>query len=106
MQMPGKKRSTTGSISVPGWPRTLLLSPKPSARRPEKLQTGEGWVAIARLEIPRAHFHVWPIHGPMSFPINTDEEDPPVTDWEKLDEAAGSIRRALEDLNFRQYVTD
>ena len=42
----------------------------------------------------------------MSFPINTDEEDPPVTDWEKLDEAAGSIRRALEDLGFQKYVAD
>ena len=42
----------------------------------------------------------------MSFPINPDEEDPPEPDWEKLDEAAGSIRRALKDLNFRQYVTN
>jgi histidine triad (HIT) family protein len=63
-------------------------------------------LAIAGLEIPHAHVHVWPIHGPMSFPINPDEEDPPEPDWEKLDEAAGSIRRALKDLNFRQYVTD
>jgi diadenosine tetraphosphate (Ap4A) HIT family hydrolase len=69
--------------------------------KPEKVG-----LAIAGLEIPHAHVHVWPIHGPMSFPINPDEEDPPQPDWEKLDEAAGSIRRALKDLGFRQYVTD
>jgi diadenosine tetraphosphate (Ap4A) HIT family hydrolase len=63
-------------------------------------------LAIAGLEIPHAHVHVWPIHGPMSFPINIDKEDPPQPDWEKLDEAAGSIRRALKDLGFQQYVTD
>ena len=63
-------------------------------------------LAIAGLEIPHAHVHVWPIHGPMSFPINPDEEDPPEPDWEKLDEAAGSIRRALKDLGFQQYVAD
>ncbi len=61
---------------------------------------------IAGLEIPHAHVHVWPIHGPMSFPINPGEEDPPDPDWEKLDEAAGSIRRALKDLGFQQYVTN
>jgi hypothetical protein len=42
----------------------------------------------------------------MSFPINPDEEDPLEPDWEKLDEAAGSIRRALKDLGFQQYVAD
>ena len=63
-------------------------------------------LAIAGLEIPHAHVHVWPIHEPMSFPINPDEEDPPEPDWEKLDEAASSIRRALKDLGFQQYVAD
>ena len=63
-------------------------------------------LAIAGLEIPHAHAHVWPIHEPMSFLINPDEEDPPEPDWEKLDEAAGSIRRALKDLGFQQYVAD
>jgi len=43
-------------------------------------------LAIAGLEVPHAHVHVWPIHGPMSFPINPDEEDPPEPDWEKLEE--------------------
>jgi diadenosine tetraphosphate (Ap4A) HIT family hydrolase len=56
----------------------------------------------AGLEIPYTHAHVWPIHEPMSFPINPDEEDPLEPDWEKLDEAAGSIRRALKDLGFQQ----
>jgi diadenosine tetraphosphate (Ap4A) HIT family hydrolase len=63
-------------------------------------------LAIAGPEIPHAHVHVWPIHGPMSFPINPDEEDPPEPGWEKLDEAAGSIRRALKDLGFHQHVAD
>ena len=63
-------------------------------------------LAIAGLEIPNAHVHVWPIHGPMSFPINPEEEDPPEPDWEQLDEAAGSIRRALKDLGFHQHVAD
>jgi histidine triad (HIT) family protein len=63
-------------------------------------------LAIAGLEIPHAHVHVWPIHEPMSFPINPDEEDPPEPDWERLEEAAGSIRRALKDLGFQQYVAD
>jgi histidine triad (HIT) family protein len=63
-------------------------------------------LAIAGLEIPHAHVHVWPIHGPMSFPINPDEEDPPEPDWEKLEEAAGAIRRTLKDLGFQQHVPD
>ena len=63
-------------------------------------------LAIAGLEIPHAHVQVWSIHGPMSFPINPDDEDSPQPDWEKLDEAAGSIRRALKDLGFQQYVAD
>jgi diadenosine tetraphosphate (Ap4A) HIT family hydrolase len=63
-------------------------------------------LAIAGLEIPHAHVHVWPIHGPMFFPINPDEEDPPEPDWNMLDEAAGSIRRALKDLGFQQHVAD
>jgi DNA primase len=42
----------------------------------------------------------------MSFPITPDEEDPLEPDWEKLDEAAGSIRQALKDLGFQQYVTE
>ncbi len=63
-------------------------------------------LAIAGLEIPHAHLHVWPIHGPMSFPINPDEGDPPEPDWEDLDETAGTIRRALTDLGFRQHVAD
>jgi histidine triad (HIT) family protein len=61
-------------------------------------------LAIAGLEIPHAHLHVWPIHGPMSFPVNPDEGDPPEPDWEKLGEAAGTIRRALTDLGFQQHV--
>jgi diadenosine tetraphosphate (Ap4A) HIT family hydrolase len=61
-------------------------------------------LAIAGLEIPHAHRHVWPIHGPMSFPVNPDEGDPPEPDWEKLGEAAGTIRRALTDLGFQQHV--
>ncbi|CAA9430618.1 hypothetical protein AVDCRST_MAG82-2083 [uncultured Rubrobacteraceae bacterium] len=69
--------------------------------RPEKVG-----LAIAGLEIPHAHVHVWPIHGPTSFPINPDEEDPPEPDWEELDEAARSIRRALRDLGFHQHVAD
>ena len=65
-------------------------------------------LAIAGLEIPHAHahVHVWPIHGPMSFPIDSDEEDPPEPDWEKLEGAAGTIRRALKDLGFEQHVAD
>jgi len=63
-------------------------------------------LAIAGLEIPHAHVHVWPIHGPMSFPISPDEEDPPEPDWEKLDETAGSIRWALKELGFQQCVAD
>jgi histidine triad (HIT) family protein len=63
-------------------------------------------LAIAGLEIPHAHVHVWPIHGPMSFPINPDEEDPPDPDWEKLDEAAAGIRRALKDLGFHQHAAE
>src|ERR671921_2612751 len=54
-------------------------------------------LAIAGLEIPHAHVQVRPIHGPMSFPIDSDEEDPPEPDWEKLEEAADSIRRTLEE---------
>ncbi len=42
----------------------------------------------------------------MSFPISPNEEDSPEPNWGKLDEAAGSIRRALKDLGFQQYVTD
>ena len=42
----------------------------------------------------------------MTFPINPDEEDPPEPDLDKLDEAAGSIRRALKDLGFQQHVAD
>jgi histidine triad (HIT) family protein len=59
-------------------------------------------LAIAGLEI--SHVHVWPIHGPMSFPIEPDEGDPPEPDWEELDEAAGTIRRALSDLGFQPHV--
>jgi diadenosine tetraphosphate (Ap4A) HIT family hydrolase len=61
-------------------------------------------LAIAGLEIPHAHVHVWPIHGPMSFPIEPDEGDPPEPDWEELDEAAGTIRRAPSDLGFQPHV--
>jgi histidine triad (HIT) family protein len=57
-------------------------------------------LAIAGLEIPHAHIHVLPIYEPMSFPINPDEEDPPEPDWEKLEEAADSIRRRLEEFGF------
>jgi histidine triad (HIT) family protein len=63
-------------------------------------------LAIAGLEIPHAHVHVWPIHGPMSFPVDTDEGDPPEPDWEKLEEAADSIRRTLEEFGFHQHVAD
>jgi diadenosine tetraphosphate (Ap4A) HIT family hydrolase len=63
-------------------------------------------LAIAGLEIPHAHVHVWPIHGPMSFPIDPDEEDPPEPDWEKLEEAADTIRRALKDFGFQRHVAD
>ena len=63
-------------------------------------------LAIAGLEIPHTHVHVWPIHGPMSFPINPDEEDPPEPDWEELDEAAASIRRALKNLGFHQHAAE
>jgi diadenosine tetraphosphate (Ap4A) HIT family hydrolase len=63
-------------------------------------------LAIAGLEIPHAHVHVWPIHGPMSFPIDPDEEDPPEPDWEKLGDAADSIRRALKEFGFHQHVAD
>jgi diadenosine tetraphosphate (Ap4A) HIT family hydrolase len=59
-------------------------------------------LAIAGLEI--SHVHVWPIHGPMSFPIEPDEGDPPEPDWEELDEAAGTIRRAPSDLGFQPHV--
>ncbi len=59
-------------------------------------------LAIAGLEI--SHGHVWPIHGPMSFPIEPDEGNPPEPDWEELDEAAGTIRRALSDLGFQPHV--
>jgi histidine triad (HIT) family protein len=69
--------------------------------KPEKVG-----LAIAGLEIPHAHIHVWPIHGPMSFPINPDEGDPPEPDSKGLDEAAGTIRRALTDLGFRHHVAD
>jgi len=31
-------------------------------------------LAIAGLEIPHAHVHVWPIHAPMSFPISPETE--------------------------------
>ena len=61
-------------------------------------------LAIAGLEVPHAHVHVWPIHGPTSFPIDPDEEDPPEPDWEELDEAAGAIRRALAGLGFHRHV--
>ncbi len=61
-------------------------------------------LAIAGLEISHVHVHVWPIHGPMSFPIEPDEGDPPEPDWEKLDEAAGTIRRALSNLGFQPHV--
>lgn len=61
-------------------------------------------LAIAGLEIPHAHLHVWPIHGPTSFPIDPDEGDPPEPDWEELDEAAGTIRRALSGLGFHRHV--
>ena len=40
----------------------------------------------------------------MSFPIEPDEGDPPEPDWEELDEAAGTIRRALSDLGFQPHV--
>ncbi len=63
-------------------------------------------LAIAGLEVPHAHVHVWPIHGPMSFPINPHEEDPPEPDWQALDEAAGSIRRALKHLGLQHHVAD
>jgi len=42
----------------------------------------------------------------MSFPINPDEEDPPEPDWEELDEAAASIRRALKNLGFNQHAAE
>jgi hypothetical protein len=42
----------------------------------------------------------------MSFPIDPDEEEPPEPDWEELEEAAGTIRRALKDLGFQQHVAD
>jgi histidine triad (HIT) family protein len=61
-------------------------------------------LAIAGLEVPHAHVHVWPIHGPTSFPIDPDEGDPPEPDWGELDEAAGAIRRALAGLGFHRHV--
>ena len=61
-------------------------------------------LAIAGLEISHVHVHVWPIHGPMSFPIEPDEGDPPEPDWEELDEAAGTIRRAPSDFGFQPHV--
>ena len=61
-------------------------------------------LAIAGLEMPYAH--IWPIHGPMSFPTDHDEEDPPEPNWDKLDEAAGGIRRALKELGFQQHIAD
>jgi diadenosine tetraphosphate (Ap4A) HIT family hydrolase len=63
-------------------------------------------LAIAGLEIPHVHVHVWPIHGPMSFPIEPDEEDPPEPNWEKLEEAADNIRRALKDFGYQRHVAD
>ena len=61
-------------------------------------------LAIAGLEVPHAHVHVWPIHGPTSFPIDPEERDPPEPDWDELDEAAGAIRRALAGLGFHRHV--
>jgi hypothetical protein len=42
----------------------------------------------------------------MSFPIDPDEEDQPEPDWEKLEEAADNIRRALKDFDFQRHVAD
>jgi len=38
--------------------------------------------------------------------INPDEKDPPETDWGKLEEEVGSIRRALKALGFQQHAAD
>ena len=55
---------------------------------------------IAGLEVPHAHVHVWPIHGPLTVPVDYGDEEDPDPDWARLDEAAGTIRRALADLGF------
>ena len=59
---------------------------------------------IAGLEIPHAHVHVWPIHGPLTIPVDYGDEESPDPDWGMLDEAAVTIRRALTDLGFQQHV--
>ena len=59
---------------------------------------------IAGLEIPHAHVHVWPIHGPLTIPVDYGDEESPDPDWGMLDRAAGTIRRALTDLGFQQHV--
>ena len=59
---------------------------------------------IAGLEIPHAHVHVWPIHRPLTIPVDYGDEESPDPDWGMLDEAAETIRRALTDLGFQQHV--
>jgi hypothetical protein len=37
-------------------------------------------------------------------PVDYGDEESPDPDWGMLDEAAGTIRRALTDLGFQQHV--
>ena len=44
------------------------------------------------------------IHEPLTIPSDYGDEKSPDPDWGMLDRAAGTIRRALTDLGFQQYV--
>ena len=103
---PPEKRPATGSTRAPGWLAAHLMSVSQAIGKTVQESFGpeKFGLTMAGLEVP--HVHVWPVHGPISFPIDPDEEDPPEPDWEELDEAAGSIRRALKDLGFQHHVAD
>jgi hypothetical protein len=44
------------------------------------------------------------IHEPLTIPVDYGAEKSTDPDWGMLDEAAGTIRRALTDLGFQQHV--
>lgn len=54
---------------------------------------------LAGLEVPHLHIHLLPIDDLRDLSFENAEQDP---DPAKMDEAAGKIRRALEELGFEQ----
>ncbi len=58
-------------------------------------------LVIAGLEVPHVHLHVLQVDGLQDLNFDNAAQDP---DPSEMDEAAETIRRALEELGFRQVA--